>query len=206
MKNKENQELTEFQIEWINGCTKYGTWNINKETGLIDVHGDFRCSYQGIKDFNGVKFGYVKGCFDCSHNQLTSIVGAPKSVRVFICNNNELTSLEGCPQEITDMQVFDCSHNKLTNLIGAPKIIKAGLNCSNNLIVSLEGAPAHSNYGFNYFENNPVSESILAEIYDIMKDGNITYQDALDVAKNQIVDFYSKKMNDDLEELSKLVK
>ena len=73
--------LTPEQVEWLNECTK-GTWQLNPETGLVDVDGDFDCSEQDLSDFKGVRFGGVKGDFNCSNNRnhLTSLVGAPLEV------------------------------------------------------------------------------------------------------------------------------
>ena len=34
------QELAREQKNWLNKCTD-GTWEINPQTGLIDVYGDF---------------------------------------------------------------------------------------------------------------------------------------------------------------------
>jgi hypothetical protein len=43
----------------------------------------------------------VGGNFDCSRNRLTSLQGAPQSVRGnFNCSSNQLTSVVGAPQKI----------------------------------------------------------------------------------------------------------
>ena len=92
--------LTEEQIKWLNKCTE-GTWKLNPRTGLVDVDGCFNCSKQDLSDFKGVRFGVVKGDFDCGSNLLTSLVGAPQKVEVdFWCSYNHLTSLEGAPREV----------------------------------------------------------------------------------------------------------
>ena len=71
--------LTEEQIKWLNKCAA-GSWKLNRQTGLINVDGNFDCSGQGLTDFKVVKFGKVSGNFYCNNNQLTSLEGAPQSV------------------------------------------------------------------------------------------------------------------------------
>jgi hypothetical protein len=88
-----------------------------------------------------IKFDVVDGNFNCSHNQLTSLEGAPSNVGgYFDCIDNQLTSLEGAPSSVSD--TFNCNHNKLTSLEGAPSTVGGGFNCSNNQLTSLEGAPS----------------------------------------------------------------
>ena len=67
-------------INWLTKCTKGGSWEFNKKTGLLDVKGDFNCHKQNLKDFKGVKFGVVTGTFNCSKNNLTSLEGAPQKI------------------------------------------------------------------------------------------------------------------------------
>ena len=133
------QELTREQKNWLNKCTD-GTWEINPQTGLIDVYGDFECKEQGLPDFKGVRFGKVTLSFNCSDNSLTSLTGAPQSVgKFFNCSDNSLTSLEGAPQEVGAS--FDCSDNSLTSLKGGPPTVGGSFYCSENFITSLEGLP-----------------------------------------------------------------
>jgi hypothetical protein len=129
-------ELTPEQIEWLDECTS-GSWTLNPQTGLVDVNGDLYCDHQSLPDFKGVRFGVVVGDFDCSNNQLTSLKGAPQSVRDFACPNNQITSLEGSPQSVRD---FACFNNQLTSLKGAPQSVR-DFACPNNQLTSLEGAP-----------------------------------------------------------------
>jgi hypothetical protein len=90
--------LTAEQIEWLDKCVKR-KWKLNRQTGFVDVDGDFDCSEQGLTDFKGVKFGDVSGNFRCSKNQLTTLEGAPQNVYGnFFCGDNQLTSLVGAPQ------------------------------------------------------------------------------------------------------------
>ena len=84
-------ELTPEQAEWLDQCTD-GTWQLNPQTGLVDVDGDFNCHDQGLSDFKGVRFGVVRGDFWCKHNQLTSLEGAPQKVGGdFYCIDNPVS-------------------------------------------------------------------------------------------------------------------
>jgi hypothetical protein len=57
-----------------------------------------------------VQFCKVTGWFNCSRNQLTSLVGAPKKVgKSFHCFFNQLTSLAGAPHTVLGW--FDCTRN-----------------------------------------------------------------------------------------------
>ena len=140
-------ELTPEQIEWLDKCTRR-TWQLNPRTGLVDVDGYFDCSWQGLSDFKGVRFGKIGGKFYCDNNQLTTLEGAPREVGgVFYCTNNPLTTLEGAPQKVGGD--FICSDNQLTTLEGAPQ--KVG--------------------GSFYCKDNPVSEKTLKSIFGLMKKG-----------------------------------
>jgi hypothetical protein len=139
--------LTSQQVEWLNECTK-GTWQVNPQTGLVDVKGDFDCSEKGLKDFKGVQFGVVSGNFYCHENKLTSLEGAPQKVGGnFWCRENSLTSLVGAPQEVKGY--FSCERNRLTSLVGAPQKVGGNFWCYDNSLTSLVGAPQDVGGGFN---------------------------------------------------------
>ena len=104
--------LTAEQIEWLDEYVE-GRWKLNRQTGLINVVGDFDCNGQGLTDLKGVRFGKVSGSFNCYNNQLTSLEGAPQSVgRSFNCNNNQLTTLVGAPHSFSGS--FYCGGNPVT--------------------------------------------------------------------------------------------
>ena len=191
--------LTAEQIEWLDECAE-NSWKYNRQTGLINVDGNFDCSEQGLPDFKGVKFGKVSGGggFYCYRNELTGLEGAPKTVGGdFDCHDNELTTLEGAPQTVgknfyckdnhltslggapqTVGQSFYCGLNQLTSLEGAPQTVAGDFDCNGNQLTSLVGAPQSVGFGF-YCEGNPVSESTLEAIFALMKSG-ISYQQALE--------------------------
>jgi hypothetical protein len=170
-------------IHWLNKCSR-GTWSFNKETGLIDVRGSFDCTFGKLKDFKGVKFGVIGKNFDCSHNNLKSLEGAPQKVGGhFYCSNNRLTSLVGAPQEVKGS--FYCSSNKLTSLEGAPQVVKGYFDCSSNKLTSLEGAPQKVGKSL-YFKNNTISEKTLLLIYTTMCTHKCDYHKALTLIKDKI--------------------
>ena len=147
-------KLNDVQIEWLDRCTR-GSWKLNPSTGLVDIKGDFGGT-MGLTDFKGIKFGKVSGYFDCSSNQLTSLVGAPKEVGMnFFCDNNQLTSLEGAPKKVGGS--FHCYSNQLTSLNGAPEIVGLDFLCMNNQLTSLEGSPKEVGLNFSCRNNQLIS-------------------------------------------------
>jgi len=166
------ETLTEDQIDWLNKCaigtldTNFntgfteadwdeGSWSVNPSTGLIDVDGDFECIQQNLTDFKGVRFGHIKGNFNCGGNLLTDLKGAPKTVDYG----------------------FYCKYNELTSLVGAPQTVGGGFSCEGNQLTDLKGAPQKVGGSF-YFADNPVSEETLSSIFALMKKGK-SYQQAL---------------------------
>ena len=149
--------LTKKQIDFLDRVTKKcdSKWKLTVD-GLVDVNGNFDISKKRFKTFSGIKFGVVTGSFDCSLNQLTSLVGAPQSVgEDFDCSNNKLTSLEGAPQKVGGS--FCCSHNKLTSLEGAPQEVEKDFYCSHNKLTNLVGAPQEVNGDFYCYSNKLTS-------------------------------------------------
>ena len=103
----------------------------------------------------------IKGNFDCHHNQLTSLDGAPDHIGgYFDCSDNRLTSLEGSPKTVGG--IFRCSYNKLTSLEGAPRSVGGNFCCSSNNLTSLKGAPDHIGGEFmsDQFTDNDYREYI----------------------------------------------
>jgi len=109
--------------------------------GTWSAEGDVNLSRMNLTKLP-VRFKEVKGDFNCSINNLTSLSleGAPKIVGGdFDCSWNKLTSLKGAPKKVKGN--FICSYNEITSLEGAPKKVKGYLDCSNNKLTTLEGAP-----------------------------------------------------------------
>ena len=125
--------------------------------GDIDIDGDIKITYKNIKEFPSfIQFGTIKGNFDCKHNNLISLKGAPREVKgTFDCSCNDLTSLEGAPEKVGGS--FDCAHNDLTSLEGAPDKIKGYFDCGCNEIKDLKGAPKVVGGYFHCGDNNLTS-------------------------------------------------
>ncbi len=131
--------LSPDQEAFLNEYTN-GTWSVNRQTGLVDVEGDFDCSYKRLKSMSGISFGHVSGNFYCGGNQLTTLAGAPQTVGGdFWCFRNQLTTLAGAPQTVAGH--FLCSYNQLTTLAGAPQTVDGFFSCADNQLTTLSGAP-----------------------------------------------------------------
>ena len=115
----------------------YDVFNLPKN---FVVKGDLDLSDMGLTELPDLSTVTVLGNFECDHNQLTSLAGAPKSVGGdFWCSNNQLTSLEHAPESVGGD--FYCSDNQLTSLTGAPKSVSGSFYCSDNQLTSLTGVP-----------------------------------------------------------------
>jgi hypothetical protein len=94
--------------------------------GSIDYDGHVDISGLGL-DRIPLDFRRVRGSFNCSSNNLTSLEGAPEDVESFDCSRNNLTSLKGAPKFV--LSWFYCFHNNLlpkSEKIWARKNINAG--------------------------------------------------------------------------------
>ncbi len=110
--------------------------------GSYDVEGNIDCSGLSIVSLTdlGIKINQLDGDFNCSHNRLKDLKGAPRSVTgSMFCMSCGLDTLEGAPESVGGD--FSCSENQLTTLEGAPKSVKVAFDCSLNALDSLEGAP-----------------------------------------------------------------
>lgn len=105
-----------------------------------EVHGHFDCSHNNLESLQGAP-KIVLDSFACDYNKLKTLQGAPQSVRdSFNCGNNlYLKSLEHCPQIIGGF--FNCFNCKLTSFEGGPKIVRGNFHSGLNNIHSLQGAP-----------------------------------------------------------------
>ena len=131
-------------------------YTINTQ-GEIDINGDIKITYKNIKEFPYfIQFGTIKGNFDCKHNNLISLKGAPREVKgTFDCACNDLTSLEWATAKVGGS--FDCAHNYITSLEGAPDKIKGYFDCGCNEIKDLKGAPKVVGGYFHCGDNNLTS-------------------------------------------------
>ena len=129
--------LTTQQLKFLESVckTKNGkpqTWIYNSRTGEVDVDGDVNLSnkihhpsYRNISSLpakNGIKFGHVKGNFDASVLNLTTMdgMGFPHTVdKNFYCSWNKIENLRGSPSEISGDFFFN-ENTRLKSLEGAP--------------------------------------------------------------------------------------
>ena len=150
------QVLTQEQKNWLSECSR-GIWEINPQTGLVDVRGFFECSGKGISDFKGVRFGNIwKG---------------------FYCNDNSLTSLEGAPHKVGGN--FYCDRNYITSLKGAPQIVSGVFSCRDNELTSLEGAPRKVVGSNFYVGGNPITEGAINMVLVMMSREGVTLEQAV---------------------------
>ena len=112
-------------IEFIkNFCEKYYITNYTINDDLsIDVDGNVDIGYTPTKksiyilDEIPIKFNKVRGYFDCSNNNLSSLKNCPTYVgKNFSCDENNLSSLEHSPEFVGGS--FDCYFNPLESLDG----------------------------------------------------------------------------------------
>jgi Leucine-rich repeat (LRR) protein len=120
--------------EWLEN-NEIKDYTINDDL-TIDVDGDVHLRKKNLTEIP-VQFGFVKGIFDISYNQLTSLKGCPTVLRTLWCGGNQLTSLKGCP---TGLKILYCHNNKITSLENSPDSLEY-LDCYDNQLTSLKGCP-----------------------------------------------------------------
>jgi len=121
MKNIRLYESFRTEQEIIDLCSEYGITDYQiRDDGSIDVVGDVDFSWGKLRDLKQLPltFNEVGGFFDCSDNNLTTLMGCPKEIHLW----------------------FNYSFNNLTSLEHSPKIVEGSFYCgSNYYITSLEG-------------------------------------------------------------------
>lgn len=149
---------SDSQIEKI--CLELGIKNFQIVDGLVNVDGGVLLTCLNLKKLP-IKFGEVRGSFNCSHNELTSLEGTPRIVRGnFNCGTNQLSSLDGSPNSVGGY--FNCSNNNLRNFRGIPE---GSLNI--NKIFECDSNPVCEIYGLF---NNPECIDLINE-YGVIGDG-----------------------------------
>lgn len=136
-----------------------------------------------------IQFDVIEGNFDCSNNQLISLLGSPKEVHgVFDCSYNKLTSLQYAPTKIK--RDLEASHNEIVSLEHCPHIM-GSYSLSNNKIKSLLGLP-NCIYDSLYIYNNELEnlEYCPKKIYNLANfaDNKITslHNTIVEVQKNAL--------------------
>ena len=99
-------------------CKEYGieNWTINPD-GTIDVDGGVYLDNRGLTKLP-LKFGKVRGSFDCSYNQLTTLEGSPKEVGVYFdCDDNPIYPVYKLfPDHISFLDSLDYNYLRGTNI------------------------------------------------------------------------------------------
>ena len=152
-------------------CRKYiiTNYTINSD-GSIDVDADVNLYRKRLTKLP-LKFRNVSGNFDCSYNQLTTLVGSPESVGDnFYCNSNQLITLKGSPKSVGES--FDCSNNQLITLKGSPKSVGESFDCFSNKLTTLEGSPQTVGSNFDFRLNKLINftgfpENFYGDVYNI---------------------------------------
>jgi len=122
---------------------EFGYWwtvtKVNEDIEGGDYKGDIRVSYANLTSLRGAPRS-VRGFFNCGNNKLTSLKHCPTIIQGdFYCYENKLTSLEHCPESVGGD--FYCSGNGLTSLEHCSESVGGSFYCYDNRITSLEHCP-----------------------------------------------------------------
>lgn len=187
-------ELSENQEKFLERSIKRSFVNHNidpphykiNENGLVDIYGDFDCSWSvfhhKLDDLMGIRFGDVQGHFICDRHELKSIEGMPRSIGkgrndlnpcYFSISGNLIESIEGIlPDQVAPIRHFYCSDNLLTSTYGAPNNIKVELyDFSKNKLLNLRGLQSDLDYSKVHLYDNSsegVSDFVLNSIHKVM--------------------------------------
>ncbi len=146
---KEAYALSRY-LEFVQDGKTYNLYDM--PDGFV-IKGDVDLSEKGLTELPDLSKVTVTGYFDCSHNALTSLQGAPKMVGGnFVCRINKLVTLQGAPEVVGGH--FFCSPNPLKTLEGAPRQVGGDFDCKNCRLTSLDGAPEKVGKTFDCSRNN----------------------------------------------------
>jgi hypothetical protein len=148
-----SNSITPIQENFLMRGTKgRGRWYFNKETGLIDVEGDFSTPNNSMTNLYGLNFGRVTGKFDIFNTKIYSLKGSPLEVGGdFDASSCFLSSLDGSPVKVGGD--FEVSVNKIKSLDGCPEEIGGSLWLSMNSIKSLKGLTKKIGYSLQLSVN-----------------------------------------------------
>jgi hypothetical protein len=142
-------------------CKKYNIaiYSINSD-GSIDVDGEVNLNYKNLKELP-LKFGKVRGDFNCGNNRLTSLEGCPSSLGGFFdCGSNELTSLEFSPIKVGGN--FSCHGNQLPRHF---------IDLYDNLNPDEFKIFLKYQHDLRIWDNNGYKEESAQDLFDEIKDG-----------------------------------
>jgi hypothetical protein len=147
--NRDRKQHEEF-LDYIGVSNKSTTIKRHSDDS-VSIFGSVNLMNRNLDELP-IKYRFVEGYFMCSHNNLTSLDGAPEEVGdEFNCSYNNLTNLVGAPKTVGDS--FFCNGNQLTNLVGAPKTVGTFFSCTHNNLTSLDGAPEEVGSWFKCSDN-----------------------------------------------------
>jgi len=169
-------------------CFEYGIYNYQiRDDGSIDAnYVDLQGKLGDLKQLP-LTFNEVRGYFDCSENELTTLEGCPKKVYGdFYYSRNKLTSLEHSPK-IVENYFYCWDNDNLTSLEGLEDTYITGRldawNCGK--LYSLKGFPKKVG-SFRYYNTpiQPIYDTFIQECdYETMRRFNkfdVIYTDGLD--------------------------
>jgi hypothetical protein len=135
------KSLSSASVEFLNKFVS-GFWRI-EEDGSVLIDGDFDCS-NGLKtdqkSLPRIRIKKITGNFNCSNNNLESLVNCPDEVGgSFRCSSNKLKSLKHSPKSVGAN--FDCMYNQIETLRGCTAEIPGNFIADFNELTSLEGGP-----------------------------------------------------------------
>jgi len=119
------------------------------------IDGDIDLKDQHLHKLPHLSEVILHGSLLCSGNNLTNLIGAPKSIeRSLFCQDCNLQSLEGCPEYIGGN--FVAMNNSLTSLKYGPKTVSMNFNVKRNRLTNLKYSP-ESVEGYFNCKNNHIS-------------------------------------------------
>lgn len=152
--------LTEAQNAWLRRHVQ-APWLPNKDDGTIDVDGDVVLRGLAASSLP-VRFGRIRGTFDCAGVGLTSVDELPRQVDGdLICCNNHFTSLAGISAVSRAVRGKICFHdNPLCSHVLGVANIEGGQQ------VALPHPEVHHIFALHRGELNDNFFSVQAELLD----------------------------------------
>ena len=136
-------------IYFVQGGLKYNLYDLQKYANFV-IEGSLDLSNMGLTELPNLAGVEVRGDFDCSHNNLTSLRGAPRAGQegsTFNCGYNKIRSLKHLPMQsagnIYGWRRIDCNDNQIETLkdLDLNFVWNCAINCANNQLKRLELSP-----------------------------------------------------------------
>lgn len=136
-------------IYFVQDGLKYNLYDLQKYANFV-IEGSLDLSNMGLTELPNLAGVEIRGDFDCSHNNLTSLRGAPRAGQegnTFNCGYNKIRSLKYLPMisgdNIFAWQRIDCNDNQIETLkdLDLNFVWNCAINCANNQLKRLELSP-----------------------------------------------------------------